>query len=62
MIRQLGLPLLGSVHGKLSPAESLNLLIDAVKSLSFQHLKKILIPVPQSEVQETTTLLQNLIG
>jgi hypothetical protein len=62
MIGKLGLPLLGSVHGKLSPGESLNLLIDAVKSLSFQNVKKILIPVPQSEVQETTTRLQNLMG
>lgn len=59
MIRQLGLPLLGSVHGKLPPADSLNLLIDAVKSLSFQHLKEILILTPQSEVQETKTRLQN---
>lgn len=59
IIRKLGLPLLGSVHGKLPPADSLDLLIDAVKSLSFQHLKKILILTPQYEIQDTITCLQN---
>ena len=41
MIPRLGLPLLGSVHGKILAAESLEMLINAMRIISFQHLKII---------------------
>lgn len=59
-IKRMGMPLLGSVYGKLSSETSMELLIDAIKSVSFEHLKTILILVPQQEREKAWQHLQKL--
>ena len=58
-VQRLGLPLLGSEHGILSPGESINLLIDAITSISIKHLRIILILVPRSRISDTSEYLKN---
>ena len=48
-VQKLGLPLLGSIHGDLPAEQSLTLLIQIIKSLTFQHLKNILLLVPSQD-------------
>lgn len=61
-VRRMGLPLLGSVHGKFDPEESLAILVETIKSVSFEHLKNMLILVPWKDKEITWQHLQNLIG
>ena len=60
-VQKFGLPLLGCVHGNILPAESLSLLLKAIKSNSFHHLKEIIILVLQHRVNDTKLLLQNTL-
>jgi len=59
-VQKLGLPLLGSVHGNFPPEQSLKILIQIIKSLTFQHLKKILILLPHHDCEKTKKYLQGL--
>ena len=52
-IKRIALPLLGTVHGNLQEEKSLEMLVQAVQAARFQHLKKILIMVPQSRLSIT---------
>lgn len=60
-VQKLGLPLLGSVHGNFPPEQSLELLIQTIKSRTFQHLSNILILVPHQDCKKTRQHLQALI-
>ena len=51
-VQKLGLPLLGSVHGDLPPEQSLEILIQIIKPLTFQHLKNILLLVPSQDCEK----------
>jgi hypothetical protein len=59
-VQKMGLPLLGSVHGNLPHEKSLDMLLQEIKSISFQHLKKILIMVPQQDCSKTKQYLHEL--
>ena len=59
-VRQMGLPPLGSVHGKIPVEQSLKMLIESIKATSFEHLKKIFILVPQKNIEATWQQLRNL--
>lgn len=56
-IRNLAIPLLGSVHGNMKPAESLSLLLQAVSSLRVTPLKYIMVLVRPKTVDTTRKLL-----
>ena len=56
-IRNLGIPLLGSVHGNMKPAESLNMLLQAISALRVTPLKYIMILVRPNRVDATRRLL-----
>ena len=47
-VRRIGLPLLGSVHGKFPPGQSLAMLYESIDSSPFQFLQNILILVPHT--------------
>jgi hypothetical protein len=59
-VQRIRLPLLGSVHGNFSPERSLEILIQVIKSLTFQHLNKILILVPHQDCEKTKQYLQKV--
>jgi len=61
-IQKIGMPLLGSVHGDFSPEESMKMLVQAANSMTLQHLKKILILVPQKNCPATRQHLLKLTG
>jgi len=48
-VQHIGLPLLGSVHGKFPAEQSLAMLIKLINSTSFQFLQKVLILVPPAD-------------
>jgi hypothetical protein len=59
-VQRIGLPLLGSVHGNFSPVKSLEMLIKVIKSIPFQHLKRILLLVPPQDCKKIQECLQKL--
>ena len=50
-VERIGLPLLGSVHGNMKAAASLDLLLDAMRSGRRRELRFIMILIPPSQVR-----------
>jgi len=61
-VRRVAIPLLGSVHGKFPPDDSLDLLINVLTSLSFQSLRTLLILAPKAAQQGLASRLRKLAG
>lgn len=56
-IQNMGIPLLGSVHGNMKPAESLHSLLQAISSLRASPLRHLMILVKSDRVDATRKLL-----
>lgn len=56
-VSRLGIPLLGSVHGNMKSAESLDLMLARIKTIRTRELKHIMILVPPGQVEPTKTKL-----
>ena len=54
---RIGIPLLGSVHGKMKSSESLDLLLARIRATKTRELKHIMIIVPPGQVETTKTRL-----
>jgi len=61
-VRHLGLPLLGTVHGRFSFRESLKLLIDQLPSHSFAQIRKIVLLVPEYSEKKIQKMLTEMIN
>lgn len=59
-VQKMGIPLLGSVHGKVSSETSLKMLIESIRAASCEYLKKILVLVPQNKTETTWKHLEKL--
>lgn len=59
-VRRIAMPLLGTVHGRLVHQTSLELLVTAIKTNSFVHLQKILLLVPQQQLEHIRQWLQKV--
>ncbi|MDH3328312.1 MAG: hypothetical protein OEM01_03690 [Desulfobulbaceae bacterium] len=56
-ITRLGLPLLGTVHGPYPAQDSMQLLINQIKSLAFSKIKKIVIVAEQGFEEDVRKIL-----
>lgn len=56
-VNRIGIPLLGSVHGNMKSAESLDLLLQRIRTVRARELKHIMIIVPPGQVEQTKTNL-----
>lgn len=59
-IKSMGIPLLGTVYGNFTPEKSLAMLVEAIKSISFQYLKKVYILIPPKKGDSTWQHLKKL--
>ena len=59
-VNRLAIPLLGTVHGTFQPRESMDLLVEQVRSQSFSRLKRIVILAENGCVDELRKMLKEL--
>ncbi|MGW8161638.1 MAG: hypothetical protein ACWGN1_05270 [Desulfobulbales bacterium] len=56
-VHKIGIPLLGSVHGNMKPSESLDLMLEEIRSNRFRLLKNVMIIVSPSQFDATKSAL-----
>jgi len=61
-VSRLGVPLLGTVHGRFQKRESMFSLLHQIRSQSFAQLQKLSILVPDGQETELRAMIVELIG